>query len=92
MAMAIAMSRSGRMIRVVVAWIIIALSVPVGVLPGPGGIFVFAFGAALLLRHSLKAKRLYVTAEHRWPKLGRFLNKALRRGPRPRIDSAAALT
>jgi hypothetical protein len=80
------------MARLVLAWAIIVASVPIGLLPGPGGVFVFAFGAALLLRHSHRAKRLYVVAGRRWPKLGRLLDRALRRRSRARrIDSVPAL-
>ncbi len=42
----------------------------VGMLPGPGGVFVFAAGAALILRNSAWARRRYVWAKKRWPKLG----------------------
>jgi hypothetical protein len=48
----------------VVEWTIFAFgvllmiaSIPVGALPGPGGIFVFAAGLALVLKTSMWAKR-----------------------------------
>ncbi len=51
----------------------------VGLLPGPGGIFVFAAGAALVLQTSPWAKRLYVRAKRRWPRAGSLVDRALRR-------------
>jgi len=51
----------------------------VGVIPGPGGVLVFAAGAALLIRNSLWAKRHYVRLKRRWPKLGRAADKVMRR-------------
>ena len=56
----------------VVEWTIFVLgillmiaSIPVGALPGPGGIFVFAAGLALVLKTSLWAKRRYARFK-RW--------------------------
>ncbi|WP_309611297.1 hypothetical protein [Sphingomonas sp.] len=40
--------------------VLIILSPVAGVIPGPGGIFVFAAGLALVLKTSLWAKRNYV--------------------------------
>ncbi|HWI87080.1 MAG TPA: hypothetical protein VNT42_12270 [Sphingomonas sp.] len=60
-------------------WILILSSPFVGVIPGPGGIFVFAAGVALLIRNSVWAKRRYVAVKRRWPKLGRACDKVLRR-------------
>ena len=60
-------------------WLLIALTPVVGVLPGPGGIFVFAAGLALLLRNSLWVKRQYVGFKRRWPRYGRWADLGLRR-------------
>jgi hypothetical protein len=62
-----------------VGWLLIALSLPVGLLPGPGGIFVFAAGVALVLQTSPWAKRAYVRAKRRWPRAGSLVDRALRR-------------
>ena len=35
-------------------------AIPVGALPGPGGVFVFAIGLAMVLKTSMWAKRRYV--------------------------------
>jgi hypothetical protein len=72
-----------RLCWMALGWILIFLAPVVGVLPGPGGILVFAAGAALLIRHSQWAKRLYVRIKRRWPKLGRLTDRAMRRSKRP---------
>jgi hypothetical protein len=59
--------------------VLVLLSLPVGLLPGPGGVFVFAAGAALMLETSAWAKRLYVRLKRRWPRLGDWLDWGLRR-------------
>jgi len=64
-------------------WVLILCSPVVGVIPGPGGVFVFAAGAALLIRNSAWAKRHYVRLKRRWPKLGRATDMAMRRRKRP---------
>jgi len=51
----------------------------VGPVPGPGGLLVFAAGLALTLRNSALAKRVYVRTKRRWPGLGHWSDKGLRR-------------
>ena len=48
-------------------------------LPGPGGIFLIAPGAALILKTSMWAKRHYVRIKRWQPKAGRWMDWALRR-------------
>jgi hypothetical protein len=69
-----------------VEWTIFALgillmiaAIPVGVLPGPGGVFVFAIGLALVLKTSMWAKRRYVRFKRSRPKAGSWADWALRR-------------
>ena len=50
-----------------------------GVIPGPGGIFVFAAGLALTLKNSEWAKRQYVRFKRWQPKAGRWADWGLRR-------------
>lgn len=59
--------------------IVIIISPIIGAIPGPGGIFVFAFGLGLTLRYSRWAKRRYVHFKRRWPKHGRWADWGLRR-------------
>lgn len=51
----------------------------VGVIPGPGGVIVFIAGISLTLRSSRVAKRLYVRMKRRWPRVGHWSDKGLRR-------------
>ena len=69
-----------RLLWLIVGWTLVVASPIVGILPGPGGIFIFAAGAALLLRHAPWAKRRYVRLKRRWPRVGRAADRALRRG------------
>lgn len=48
-------------------------------LPGPGGIFLIAPGAALVLKTSMWAKRRYVRLKRWQPKAGRWMDWGLRR-------------
>ena len=54
-------------------------AIPVGALPGPGGVFVFAAGLALVLKTSMWAKRRYVRFKRQQPKVGRWADWGLRR-------------
>jgi hypothetical protein len=60
-----------------------------GLLPGPGGIFVFAIGLGLALRSSIWAKRRYVELKKKQPKLGGWADWGLRRASAKRRDEAA---
>jgi hypothetical protein len=60
-------------------WVLIVAAIPVGLLPGPGGVFVFAAGLALILEASPWAKRVYARVGRRWPKLGGWMDWGLRR-------------
>ena len=59
--------------------ILIILSPLAGVIPGPGGIFVFAIGLAMVLKTSMWAKRRYVHFKRKQPKFGRWADWGLRR-------------
>ena len=70
----------------VVEWSIFAiglllmiLSPLAGVIPGPGGIFVFALGLAMVLKTSMWAKRRYVRFKRWQPKAGHWMDWGLRR-------------
>ena len=70
----------------VVEWTIFVLGVLLiivsplaGVIPGPGGIFVFAIGLAMVLKTSMWAKRRYVDFKRKQPKIGRWADWGLRR-------------
>ena len=63
----------------VVGIILMVLSPLAGVIPGPGGIFVFAIGLAMVLKTSMWAKRHYVKFKRWQPKAGRWTDWGLRR-------------
>lgn len=63
----------------IVGVLLILLSPVVGALPGPGGIFVFAFGLAMVLRTSGWARRRYVEFKKWQPQAGRWTDWGLRR-------------
>ncbi|MET3827213.1 hypothetical protein ABIC16_002906 [Sphingomonas sp. PvP055] len=59
--------------------VLVIASPVVGAIPGPGGIFVFAAGLALVLQNSLWAKKRFVHVKRRWPKVGHYADMGLRR-------------
>jgi hypothetical protein len=59
--------------------LLIVVAPLVGIIPGPGGIFVFAAGLVLVLRNSLWAQKVFARTKRRWPRFGHYADKALRR-------------
>lgn len=59
--------------------VLILLSPLAGAIPGPGGIFIFAIGLAMVLKTSMWAKRHYVRFKKWQPKAGRWADWGLRR-------------
>ena len=51
----------------------------VGIVPGPGGVVVFAAGLALVLKYSDWAKRQYVRFKRRHPNKGAWADWGMRR-------------
>jgi hypothetical protein len=68
--------------------VLVIIGIIVAPLPGPGGVFFIAPGAALILRTSMWAKRRYVKFKRWQPKAGRWTDWALRR---PSAQRRAAL-
>jgi hypothetical protein len=67
-------------IALLVVGVLLVVSAPVvGALPGPGGLFVFAGGLALMLQNSLWVRRRFARLKRRWPKLGEVADFGLRR-------------
>lgn len=59
---------------------LLVLAAPViGLLPGPGGILVFAAGFALMLRNSAIVRRAYARLKAKHPRKGAWVDWALRR-------------
>ena len=59
--------------------ILMILSPLAGVVPGPGGILVFAAGLGLTLKYSEWAKRKYVAFKRAHPNKGRWADWGMRR-------------
>ena len=59
--------------------LLIVLGLMIAPLPGPGGIFLIAPGAALILKSSMWAKRHYVRVKRWQPRAGRLMDRAMRR-------------
>ena len=73
-------SPAKRLALLVLGGVLIALAPVVGILPGPGGIFVFAAGLVLVLRNSAWARRRWARLKRRWPRLGGLADRTMRRG------------
>ena len=68
-----------RTILFVTGLLVIAASPLVGVIPGPGGVFVFAAGLVLVLQNSVWARKRFARLKTRWPRFGHYADMALRR-------------
>ena len=68
-----------RTILVATGLLVIAVSPLVGVIPGPGGVFVFAAGLVLVLQNANWARKRFARAKRRWPRFGHYADMALRR-------------
>ena len=62
-----------------VGLLLILVSPIAGAIPGPGGLFVFAIGLAMVLKTSMWAKRRYVRFKKWQPKAGHWMDWGLRR-------------
>ena len=60
-------------------WLLIVTAPLTSPLPGPGATIMFLGGVAILLRNSDWAKRQFVHFKRRWPKLGHYADRGLRR-------------
>ena len=74
-----AKSEHWRLCMLGLGWFLIILSPVVGILPGPGGLFLFVPGLVLLLRNSAWVRRRYAMLKRRWPKAGNACDHAMRR-------------
>jgi len=59
--------------------LLLAITPLVGILPGPGGVVTFGFGAGLVLKYSEWAKRKYVRFKRRHPNKGAWADWGMRR-------------
>ena len=68
-----------RIAQLALGSLLILLTPVVIPLPGPAGIFLFAGGLILILRNSRLARRRFARAKRRWPRIGHFIDRAMRR-------------
>jgi hypothetical protein len=68
-----------RVLLLITGVLLIAATPLVGIIPGPGGIFVFAAGLVLVLQNSKWARRRFARLKKRWPRFGHYSDMALRR-------------
>jgi hypothetical protein len=68
-----------RALLIVIGVLVMAVSPVVGVIPGPGGVFVFAAGLILVLRNSPWALAHFARLKRRCPRFGHYADMALRR-------------
>jgi hypothetical protein len=67
--------------------VLLLVSPLVGVIPGPGGVIVFALGLGLVLKYSEWAKRRYVRFKRQHPNKGRWADWGMRRGSARRREA-----
>ena len=60
--------------------LLVLVTPAVALLPGPAGTFVFAGGMILILRNSVAARRLWARLKRRYPRVGGFIDRLMRRG------------
>lgn len=68
-----------RLVLTLTGAFLVIISPIVGAIPGPGGIFVFAIGFALMLKNSALVRRFYARLKARHPKKGAWVDWAMRR-------------
>ena len=90
-----AQRKRSAIVRSVLFWtgvLLVLLSPLVGAIPGPGGVFVFAAGAGLMLKNSRWAKKHYARFKKRHPNKGAWADWSLRRAShRRRVEREKAL-
>lgn len=73
-----------------VGWVLIVVAPITAPLPGPAATFIFAGGLALVLRNSAWARRQFAIYKRRWPKVGGWIDWAMRRQSARRRRERAA--
>ena len=68
--------------------LIVLAGLVIAPLPGPGGIPVIALGLTVILRHSRAARRLFIRAQRRWPRVLTPVRRFLQRKPARRPVAA----
>jgi hypothetical protein len=82
--------RYGQLVLGILLIVLAPLAAP---LPGPAGAVLFAGGMILVLRNSASARQRWARLKRRFPRIGAFLDRLMRRGSalrRHERDKAAA--
>jgi hypothetical protein len=72
-------SKAWRLAMLSLGWLLICGSPLLGPIPGPGPLIILPIGLALVLKHSLWAKKRYARAARRYPDYANWANWAMRR-------------
>jgi hypothetical protein len=68
-----------RWLMISLGWALMIIAPLIGWLPGPGGLILFPIGLAILIKHSLWAKRRYLRLSKTYPEYALWANWAMRR-------------
>lgn len=72
-------SRAYRLGMLTLGWMLVLGAPLLGPIPGPGPLIILPIGLAIILKHSLWAKRRYAMFSRRNPEYGRWADWAIRR-------------
>jgi hypothetical protein len=69
-----------RQVELIGGILLVIVTPAVAILPGPGGTLVFACGMVLILRNSHWARQRWARIKRRYPRVGGFVDRMMRRG------------
>ena len=72
-------SNAYRIMMLMLGWLLVLGAPLLGPIPGPGALLILPIGLAIILKHSLWAKKRYARLSRRHPQYARWANWAMRR-------------
>ena len=72
-------SNAYRMAMLTLGWVLVLGAPLLGPIPGPGALVILPIGLAIILKHSLWAKKRYARAARTYPSYANWANWAMRR-------------
>jgi hypothetical protein len=72
-------SKAWRLTMLTLGWALVLGAPLLGPIPGPGPLLILPIGLAIILKHSLWAKRRYASLSRQHPEYGRWADWAIRR-------------
>ena len=72
-------SNAYRMAMLTLGWVLVLGAPLLGPIPGPGALVILPIGLAIILKHSLWAKKRYARASRTYPSYANWANWAMRR-------------